>query len=117
MAVITCRCGAKVRVPDDSTGAFRCPKCRELLAAAAGVGAAVTPMSITDNHANSTGATCPICQTPIAVHETSKSCPECGEVHHQECWDEIGGCAIYGCKAAPATEKQPDSEPAMSAWG
>jgi predicted RNA-binding Zn-ribbon protein involved in translation (DUF1610 family) len=122
MAVMTCQCGARVRVPDDSAAAFRCPKCRSLLATPVGAGAAVSPLddggySDVGGGGAGTGAVCPICQTPIAAHEASLKCPECGESHHRECWDEIGGCAIYGCKAAPQVEKQPDNQPVMSAWG
>jgi hypothetical protein len=32
-------------------------------------------------------------------------CPECQQTHHLECWAEIGGCATYGCRQAPALPK------------
>jgi hypothetical protein len=63
------------------------------------------------------GAVCPICQTEIAATEQAVTCPACDQVHHHECWSEIGGCGTYGCERAPALDKT-DTEPARrSAWG
>ena len=45
------------------------------------------------------------------------NCPQCEQVHHLECWAEIGGCGTYGCKQAPALEKAPATSPPLSAWG
>lgn len=49
---------------------------------------------------------CPVCggHEEHAVHE----CPTCQTRHHQECWDWIGGCSIFGCASArvdPRTER------------
>ncbi|MEA2710530.1 MAG: hypothetical protein QOF78_3131 [Phycisphaerales bacterium] len=121
MAVVTCECGARVRVPDDASGAFRCPRCRVMIAAPAPVGAgegAAGQFTTTDvSRARGEATTCPTCQTVIAGDAPRLFCPSCGQPHHQECWDEIGGCAVYGCKSAPETIKQPDTEPARFAWG
>jgi len=64
------------------------------------------------------GASCPICQTSIAAAEAVLKCPECAQVHHRECWVEVGGCGTYGCKHAPASskEEQPAAAP-HTAWG
>src|SRR5205809_1051321 len=127
MAILTCQCGAKVRVPDGATGTFRCPRCQVALVAsaapvAAPVGAGAPSMppplpppippgmdpqirSIGDSSSSLASASCPTCQTGIAAHEAAVSCPSCGQPHHQECWDEVGGCAIYGCQSAPETVK------------
>jgi hypothetical protein len=61
---------------------------------------------------------CPTCQTGIRAGEQIVTCPSCRQVHHQECWSEIGGCATYGCDKAPAPDKSAGaaSEP-LSAWG
>lgn len=29
-------------------------------------------------------------------------CPRCRTPHHQDCWDQKGGCAVYGCEAVGA---------------
>jgi hypothetical protein len=46
------------------------------------------------------------------------TCPECQQVHHHECWVEVGGCGTYGCKHAPSAneEMKTDVEP-RAAWG
>src|SRR5438874_13188863 len=117
MAIVTCQCGAKVRLADGTAG--RCPRCQSMLSAPqvvplpVGVGAAVggsipppppiapPPLpsrvpSVAPSVAASSsaaGANCPTCQTAIAPGEAAVDCPTCGQPHHRECWDEIGGCA------------------------
>jgi hypothetical protein len=44
-------------------------------------------------------------------------CPSCQQVHHHECWEDVGGCATYGCERAPKSEKAPATEPPRTAWG
>jgi len=50
-------------------------------------------------------AVCPYCRAVVepesaqAVH-----CPGCGTPHHTDCFEENGGCTIFGCSAAPPTE-------------
>jgi hypothetical protein len=125
MPIVKCQCGANVRVPDQQDAgapAFRCPRCREILMAApapqmAGVGAPDAGLAPAPGSSAAGGANCPICQTPIAAHEVSTVCPSCQQVHHKECWDEIGGCAIYGCKSAPQTATKTEAATPMSAWG
>jgi uncharacterized RDD family membrane protein YckC len=57
---------------------------------------------------NTTGKTCPYCQTPIKLDETVIVCSGCGIPHHQQCWDECKGCTTYGCsEVAPTTSAQP----------
>jgi hypothetical protein len=61
---------------------------------------------------------CPICQTNIHAAEPCFTCPSCQQVHHKECWDEIGGCGTYGCNHAPAIDKSEQSlQTPLSAWG
>jgi predicted amidophosphoribosyltransferase len=120
MAVLTCQCGAKVRVPDDSPGPFRCPRCRTAIHATApatiGAVAVGGPGTTSPTGTDVTGM-CAICQSGIAPGEASMHCPSCGQLHHQECWDEVGGCAVYGCQSAPQTTKEAPTGPALSAWG
>jgi hypothetical protein len=89
--------------------------------AAAPVGmAAAVPVGagpVASSTSIATGAVCPICQTAIESTEAATNCPTCQTPHHQECWNEIGGCAIYGCESAHASSKPNEQEPAMSAWG
>ena len=130
--IITCSCGAKLRVPADASRALRCPRCKTAIALPAEApvraapplrdAAALRDAGSVDNPAPAAatvaaGAVCPICQTGIAATEQAVTCPACDQVHHHECWSEIGGCGTYGCERAPALEKT-DAEPARrSAWG
>ncbi len=61
--------------------------------------------------------TCPICRSPIGTEETVVTCPKCEQIHHRECWTEIGGCSTYGCKQAPQQEKSEAAGQPLSAWG
>ncbi len=51
-------------------------------------------------------ANCSLCHLPLKDEEPLTSCPACGATSHEECWTENGGCGVYGCTEAPATEKQ-----------
>ncbi|MFM9961154.1 MAG: RING finger protein [Planctomycetaceae bacterium] len=113
--IIACSCGAQVRLPTDAAQrVFRCPACKSALALT--LDAKV--LSSRQLTAGEPGATCPICQTAVAADEFVVSCPVCDQVHHRECWSEIGGCGTYGCTQAPKIEKSEASAPtATSAWG
>lgn len=50
------------------------------------------------------GQVCPYCRTPIDAEIEALDCPSCGTPHHQECWDENGGCTVFGCASAPVEE-------------
>ncbi|MBL9161781.1 MAG: hypothetical protein JNL18_03460 [Planctomycetaceae bacterium] len=112
--VITCDCGAKVRLPAESASrAFRCPQCKTPLALTVD-SLVLATTSVSAGHAS----TCPICQSPIAAGEPCVTCPGCDLIHHRECWAEIGGCGTFGCKQAPAVDKSEQSAPApLTAWG
>jgi hypothetical protein len=113
-AVVSCHCGARVRLPESHVGlAVRCPRCKAELAVP-GAGAIVTS-ALADPRAQ--GATCPICQTAVGPDEAVVVCPLCDQVHHRECWADVGGCATYGCENAPKGEKAATAEAPLSAWG
>ena len=60
---------------------------------------------------------CAICQSALESHEPSTSCPDCNTRFHSECWEENGGCAIYGCTSVPPTENRGTLEIPSSHWG
>ncbi len=111
---VDCPCGAMIRLPDESAGrAFRCPQCKNGIALAAdGQALAARPWNLGDGRAS-----CPICQSSVADQEAVVNCPQCDQLHHLECWAEIGGCGTYGCKQAPVLEKAAATSPPLSAWG
>lgn len=118
-AVVSCECGAQVRLPEGVGGvAVRCPRCKAPLGLPAQtVPASAAPIVATPlSTAQAEGATCPICQTAVAPGEPVMVCPLCEQVHHHECWTDVGGCATYGCDNAPKAEKAAFEQP-LSAWG
>lgn len=112
--VISCSCGARVRLPSESESrSFRCPQCKTPLALTAD-----SLVLASTTVAAGGEATCPICQSAIAAGEVCVTCPGCDLVHHQECWSEIGGCGTFGCRQAPAPDKTEQTVQApMTAWG
>ncbi len=48
-----------------------------------------------------TSQVCPYCRTAVDEGEGAKSCEGCGTPHHAECYEENGGCTVFGCKFAP----------------
>lgn len=58
---------------------------------------------------------CPVCRSSAA--DADVRCPDCHTRHHRECWEYNGGCAKYGCAAAPETEKISDLEVPVAYWG
>jgi hypothetical protein len=62
-------------------------------------------------------AACAICLSPIGAEEAKTACPECRTEYHAECWQENGGCAVYGCSKAPVVEHRQAIEIPLSYWG
>lgn len=60
---------------------------------------------------------CAICQSPLDAHEARRECPTCSAPYHEACWQENGGCAVYGCPNVPATENRETLEIPASYWG
>lgn len=112
--IVTCACGVKVSLPAEvGSRVFRCPKCKATLAPPA-----PSPVLATFPAREGTaGATCPICQSTIQEGDEVLTCPRCDQVHHQDCWREIGGCSTYGCEQAPAPEKEASVRAPLTAWG
>ncbi len=119
--IISCDCGAKVRVQAETTNhALRCPKCKAALV----VPVAQSPdrpetLSVSSRPLSAgESAICPVCQTTARAGEPVVTCESCDQIHHRDCWAEIGGCATYGCAKAPAVDKSDAlvGRP-LSAWG
>jgi TM2 domain-containing membrane protein YozV len=48
---------------------------------------------------------CPYCRTEAILGESNLSiCNGCATPHHADCYEENGGCTIFGCSEAPAEE-------------
>jgi hypothetical protein len=112
--VVSCTCGAKIKLPEvRSSQAYRCPRCKAELGAPGESRIVTSALAGPLTH----GATCPICQTTIEPNEATLVCPACDQVHHRDCWTEVGGCATYGCENAPQVDKTVPVETPRSAWG
>lgn len=113
--IIECNCGAKIRLPSQRANrAFRCPRCKEGIPLSAQ--AKVLPTKKAGPHY--AGSTCPICQAGLAVDDKAVKCPACDQIHHSECWSEIGGCGTYGCEEAPELKKEDnEQENGRAGWG
>jgi hypothetical protein len=113
-ALVSCTCGARVKLPEvQSNLALRCPRCKAELQVPS------ERLIVTSSlaGAGTEGATCPVCQSTIVSGEAVLVCPSCEQVHHQECWADVGGCATYGCEHAPKIDKAAPVEAARTAWG
>jgi len=47
---------------------------------------------------------CPYCRGPLLAEEPVTACEACGTRHHTDCFEENGGCTIFGCSKAPVDE-------------
>lgn len=59
-------------------------------------------------------AACPYCHSSLVSGADGRACPECGAVHHAECWRANGGCAITGCACGPVPGAVAVAAPAPS---
>ncbi len=49
--------------------------------------------------------TCPYCRVSFHQEELVKVyCTGCGMPHHEDCYQENGGCTVFGCSRAPADD-------------
>jgi len=67
-----------------------------------------------------TNSVCPYCRAPIdPSQEETVICEGCETPHHRDCYQENGGCTVFGCKCAPPDEPKvhvtpPELRPAAS---
>lgn len=60
---------------------------------------------------------CSICHTLVQPADAATACPECRQDYHQSCWDELGGCATYGCQRTVPARKPPPPANVGGGWG
>ncbi|HEY7160740.1 MAG TPA: RING finger protein [Acidobacteriota bacterium] len=44
-----------------------------------------------------TGAICPYCRQTMEPTDSVVCCFGCNTAHHEECWNEVSRCSIFGC--------------------
>jgi TM2 domain-containing membrane protein YozV len=48
---------------------------------------------------------CPYCRAPFDESNPPKIfCTACGVPHHEDCYQDNGGCTVFGCARAPADD-------------
>jgi hypothetical protein len=62
-------------------------------------------------------ARCPTCGTRLQPTDATQACTDCGQMYHQACWQEVGGCATFGCPQAPVAQKPPTPANVGAGWG
>lgn len=117
-----CPCGETLTVPRSQAGGqIRCPHCGQTApvpARQAEDGEAQTSEPEQVPAARFAGQVCSICQSAIGAGEVACRCPQCRSPYHRECWEEVGGCATYGCRLTPdAKGPSQTSQAPTSAWG
>jgi TM2 domain-containing membrane protein YozV len=50
------------------------------------------------------GGSCPYCRTAFEAEDAVVVCSGCETKHHGDCFEENGGCTVFGCSQAPAEE-------------
>ncbi len=56
------------------------------------------------------GRTCPYCRFDLEEGVSVIACPVCKAVHHDDCWEENGGCAVALCAGGPTRAETPSEE-------
>jgi hypothetical protein len=115
-------CSQRLEAPVEAAGSnLSCPACGKVFQLPVPV-AAETPPSLPPSPAPSAGAApsgpiCNICLSPMGDADARTVCSECRTEYHSDCWQENGGCAVYGCSQVPAVELRSSIEIPMSYWG
>jgi predicted RNA-binding Zn-ribbon protein involved in translation (DUF1610 family) len=107
-------CGQHLEAPAEASGCpVACPSCQTQLR----VPAESEPAPIAASSRPRVENLCAICQSPLNAGEPQTACPECKAAYHSDCWEENGGCAIYGCSKVPEIEQRRAIEIPISYWG
>lgn len=110
-------CAQHLEAPQELAGvAIPCPVCERTVEVPVGtVPPAPAPPALPRTAGQS--PVCTICLTPIGADEARTACPACRAEYHAECWQENGGCAMYGCSQVPVVEQRHAVEIPVSFWG
>jgi TM2 domain-containing membrane protein YozV len=58
-----------------------------------------------DQTPRSDSVVCPYCRVPFGDDGPARIfCTSCGTPHHEDCYQENGGCTVFGCPKAPADD-------------
>ncbi len=51
----------------------------------------------------SAGAICPYCRQSLEATDSIVTCFACNTAHHEECWNDVSRCSIFGCGSSVRT--------------
>jgi len=106
-------CGQHLEAPIEAADcALACPNCNSAIRVPS-----ASEVARSGPEVNVSGTDCAICQTTIAAEDAKAACPECKVEYHADCWQENGGCAVYGCAGVPKVEQRRAIEIPISYWG
>jgi hypothetical protein len=116
-----CECGQAIAAAPTMAGKrAKCPKCGAVatVPSASAEEAQASQAALDAEPDALVGRLCAVCQTTLAQGEAACICSACRAPYHRECWDEIGGCASYGCEHMPQAPKEDVDEAGRGgAWG
>jgi hypothetical protein len=72
---------------------------REALALGLAIHRVLDPAMVVSEMELTLKGICPVCGTP--VEGEGGLCSRCRTLHHRDCWDYLGGCAVFGCAGRP----------------
>jgi hypothetical protein len=108
-------CGQHLEAPEAAAGCpVACPSCQTQFRVPS---ASTLPSVVAAAPSGAAGPVCAYCQSILAADEPKTACPACQAEYHAECWQENGGCAIYGCSQVPEIEQRRSIEIPISHWG
>jgi len=118
--IYTCACGQSISAPASAIGRrAKCPKCSRVTVVPEQSEAEETtrkgPQAVEPDAL--VGRVCSVCQSTVQPGEQACLCPECRSPYHRECWDEVGGCATYGCRLMPQAAKPAEPGARTDGWG
>ena len=122
--VYQCACGQTVAAPKALAGKrARCPVCGRISTVGGPGRSPASPRDAKTAPRDAepdalAGRVCSVCQSVIGRGEAACLCPECRSPFHRGCWDEVGGCATYGCTFMPQLAKPVrDESRRQEVWG
>lgn len=63
------------------------------------LGAPSQPLAVQAHATGKPELRCPFCKDDLGEEALSAECGDCGTPHHVACYEEQGGCALYGCRS------------------
>lgn len=102
-------CDRKMSATEDMEGVdISCPSCKNTLTVPIRIifTTLQPPDPVVNSGSPEIGGACPYCREEVTPGDVATVCPTCGTPHHTDCWNENGGCTVFGCSQAPSEEEK-----------